>query len=639
MNSRRVSPYGAWESPISAAETISSAVRFSEITADGGSVYWVEGRPAEKGRQVLVRLGPDGVKEDLTTPPFSVRTRVHEYGGGASLVVDGVVYFSNDADQRIYRLDPGGEPLPVTAETDRRGSVRYADGRALPDGSLIYVRETHPEVGEPRNELVIIDPESGEETVFSTGADFYSSPRPSPDGSKVAWIEWDHPNMPWDGTRLMVGGQNEEPEQVAGGADEAVMQPVWSHEGVLHFITDPDGWWNIHRWDGSDTVPVVAVAAECGVPQWLFGLATYVFIGDGRIATVYHEEGAQQLGVIDSGTLAPIPLGFTGHTHMSTDGTGRIFFVGGRADGWLGVVGYDIATGTLDELDSNPMTVPDGYRIVPERITFPTVEGVSHGIYYPPANPEFEGPEGEAPPLIVKIHGGPTSMVVPHLDPRFAFWTSRGFGVVDVNYRGSTGFGREYREKLKGDWGVADVEDAAAAARYLIERGRADPDRIAISGGSAGGFTVLAALTSTDLFSAGASYYGIADLRLLKEDTHKFESRYEDGLVGSEDSVLVERSPITHIDRLDTPLIVFQGLEDRVVPPSQAEAIVSALARKGVPHAYLTYENEDHGFRDAANIVHSLESELAFYGKVMGFTPAGELPDLEIRSGLGRSGR
>ncbi len=623
--SPRVRSYGEWESPISAADTISAAVSFSEVATHGENVYWLEGRPSEKGRQVLVRLGHDGKAEDLTPAPFSVRTRVHEYGGGALLVAEGGIYLSNDTDQRVYRLGAEGEPVPITPEPERPGTVRYADGRAFPDGRLIYVRETHTEGMEATNELVILDPSTGDQIVFATGADFYSSPRPSPDGSKVAWVEWDHPNMPWDVTRLMVKGFDSEARLVAGGGHEAVMQPAWSPDGHLHFITDPDGWWNIYRWDGSDTQAVIQVDAECGIPEWVFGRSSYVFIGDGRIAVVYHEDGVQRLGVIEDGVLVPIPLEFTSHNHLSADASGLVHFVGGKADGWLGLVSYDVDTGTLGEIRANPMTVPDRYRTVPERINFPTALGVAHGIYYPPANPEFEAPSGEAPPLIVKIHGGPTSMVVPHLDPRFAFWTSRGFGIVDVNYRGSTGFGREYREKLKGNWGVSDVEDAAAAARYLIERGKADPDRLAISGGSAGGFTVLAALTSIDLFKAGASYYGIADLRLLKQDTHKFESRYEEALVGAGESALLERSPITHIDRLVTPLIVFQGLKDRVVPPSQAEVIVAALSAKGVPHAYVTYENEDHGFRDAANIANSLESELSFYGEIFGFTPAGDI--------------
>jgi dipeptidyl aminopeptidase/acylaminoacyl peptidase len=628
--SLRVSPYGEWDSPISAADTISDSVTFSELTIDRGDLYWVEGRPSEKGRQVLVRLRPGGEPEDLTPEPFSVRTRVHEYGGGALLVTDGVIYFSNDSDQRLYRLEEEGSPVPVTEEPEQPGSVRYADGRSLPDGRLIYVKETHRDGVEPRNELVIIEADTGEESVFATGADFYSSPRPSPDGALVAWVEWDHPNMPWDGTRLMVGGLNTGARRVCGGDQEAVMQPAWSPDGFLHFITDPAGWWNVHRWDGSVTQPVIEARAECGIPQWVFGRSSYAFVGDGRIAVVYHDDGVQRLGVIEDGVLAPTGLDFTSHNSLSASETGRVYFVGGRADGWLGLVSYDIDTGSLAEVKANPMAVPDGFRTVPERITFRTVGGVAHGIYYPPANPQFEAPAGEAPPLIVKIHGGPTSMVVPHLDPRFAFWTSRGFGIVDVNYRGSTGYGREYREKLRGNWGVSDVEDAAAAARYLVDRGKADPDRVAISGGSAGGFTVLAALTTTDVFKAGASYYGIADLRLLKEDSHKFESRYEEGLVGSEESDLIDRSPITNIDRLATPLIVFQGLKDRVVPPSQARVIVDALAAKGVTHAYVTYENEDHGFRDAANIANSLESELSFYGEVFGFAPVGDIARPEI---------
>ena len=614
-----IAPYGEWISPISAADTISEAVTFSEIRYDGGDLYWIEGRPTEKGRQVIVRRSADGTISDLIPAPINARTRVHEYGGGSLLVANRIVYYSNFADQRLYRLQPESEPVPITADPSPPASVRYADGRVLPDGRLVYVRETHREDDEPVNEIVLIDPATGEQTVVASGADFYADPRPGPDG-RLAWIEWDHPNMPWDETRLIVAPLGGPPTQIAGGPDQAVIQPEWTPDGSLLYVNDPTGWWNLYRWEGEKTQPVYRMNAEFGLPQWIFGRPSHVSLSDGRIVTTYFEEGVQRLGIIN-GIFAPLDLGFTNHSFLATDGEARIWFVGHRADGSVSLAEHDLDSGATTEVRGHPVRFDTGYLSTPRTITFPTGEGNAHGVYYPATNPDFQAPEGTKPPLLLRIHGGPTSAVYPHLDPRFAYWTSRGIGVVDVNYRGSTGFGREYRNKLRGTWGVADVEDAVAVTRYLVEMGEADPEGILISGGSAGGFTVLAALAMTDGFAAGASYYGVADLNLLNDHTHKFEARYLDTLVSPHRTVLDDRSPITHVDGIRAPLILFQGLKDKVVPPEQSELVVAALERNGVTHQYITYENEDHGFRDAVNIIHSLESELAFYGKVLGFTP------------------
>lgn len=608
-------------SPVSAADTISDAVAVSEVRYDGGHLYWLEGRPSEGGRQVIVRRAADGTVSDLTSSPVSARTRVNEYGGGSLLVTDGVVYYSDFSDQRLYRLEPGSDPGAITPEPSSPGSVRYADGAAIPNGLLVYVRETHGEHTEAVNDLVLIDPATQNQTVLASGADFYASPRPSRDGTRLAWLEWDHPNMPWDETRLIVAPIGGEPLQVAGGVDQAVIQPSWASDGSLLYVDDPTGWWNLYRWDGNETTPVLPKDAEFGVPPWVLGRSTYVAMNDGRIVTIYFDSGVQRLGVIRGGELVPIKLGFTNHSFLTTDGESRLWFVGHRADGSVSLAEHDLESGVTLEIRGNPVMFDSGCITEPRLISFPTAEGVAHGIFYPPANSGFEASEGSKPPLMVRIHGGPTSAAYPCLEPRYAYWTTRGFGVVDVNYRGSTGFGRDYRRKLCGQWGVVDVEDAAAAARYLVGIGEADPEKVVISGGSAGGFTVLTALAQTDVFSAGACYYGVSDLNLLNDHTHKFESRYNDLLVGSDLKLLTERSPITHVDQITTPVIVFQGLRDRVVPPEQSEMVVAALERNGVHHEYVTYENEDHGFRDAANIVHSLESELAFYGKVLGFTP------------------
>ena len=623
--------YGTWESPISAADTVGGVVDFGQIAVDGDRLYWLEGRPSEGGRQVLVGRDGSGQIDDITAPPIYVRTQVHEYGGGAFTVDRGKVAYSELSDQRLYLLGKG----PITPEPSVPGALRYADGRFLPDGGIVCVRESHGD-GEAVNEIVRIDPDTMEVTVLVTGRDFYASPRPSSDGTRLLWLEWDHPNMPWDGTVLKTGSITAEGlidvAGIAGGPDESIFQPEWAPDGGIVFATDRSGWWNLHRFDGEVTSPILEMEADFGVPLWIFGPTTFGFLSGGRILAAFWEGGVNHLGVIDSdGRLNRLPNDLTGLGFLVTDGESRAWFIGHGPATPSAVYELDVDTGDLSVVRGNPTPAEPGFLPSPRIITFPTDDGeVAHGVYYPPTNPDFEGPDGERPPLIVKVHGGPTSHVFPSLRPAFLYWTTRGFGLVDVNYRGSTGYGRKFRNLLRDSWGIADVQDCLAAARYLAAAGEVDGDRLVITGGSAGGYTTLAALAFGDAFSAGGSYFGVADIGLLADHTHKFESRYLDGLVGTDPDEMRRRSPLYSVDQITVPVILFQGLEDKVVPPEQAELISAALAENGVPHAHITYEGEDHGFRKAENIIHSLESELAFYGKVLGFTPADDLPEVPM---------
>lgn len=626
--------YGTWTSPIDAADVVSGQVAYSELTYDDGAIYWLEMRPSEGGRQVLVRRDSSGHIEELTPEPINVRTRVHEYGGGSLTVGHGVVIYSNHDDQRLYLVDDDGI-RPVTPDPERSRSVRYADGRLVDESTLVCVRETHPEEGEPVNELVCVDLDSGRQVVIAGGRDFYAAPRPSGDG-RIAWLEWNHPNMPWDGTELQVARLEDhrlaDVKTVAGGTDESIFQPEWSPDGALVFVSDRTGWWNLYRWDGSEVTPLLEREADFGVPAWVFGRSTYGFCSGGRILAGYWEDGVHRLGVLEAdGTFTPLDdAGHSAREALVTDGESRAWFVGVGPLVPMRVAEVDVDTGTQTVVSTNSLPVDEDYLSPGRAITFPTGNGeIAHAVFYPPVNPDFEAPDSELPPLIVKVHGGPTSHVVPALRTSFLYWTTRGFALVDVNYRGSTAYGRDYRNRLRGEWGVVDVEDCTVAADFLAGQGEVDGDRMVITGGSAGGFTTLAALAFTDVFSAGASYFGVADLALLAEHTHKFESRYLDRLVAPE--AMRERSPLFSAEAITVPVILFQGLDDKVVPPEQAEMIADALEANGIPNVHITYEGEDHGFRKAETIVHSLESELAFYGEVLGFAPAGDLPRLDLR--------
>jgi dipeptidyl aminopeptidase/acylaminoacyl peptidase len=643
----RILPYGSWESALTAGHIARGATPLGQLEVDGEEILWLEGRPLEGGRAVLVRQAADGSREVVTPDGFNVRTRVHEYGGGSYLARGGTIWFSNFADQRIYRQERGGPPVPVTTEEHSPGAgSRYADARITPDGKLILcVRELHAEGREAVNEIVVLPADgSAAPRAAVTGCDFYANPRISPDGRKLAWISWDHPRMPWDGTALMVAelsadGTVSGARQVAGGERESVFQPEWSPAGQLHFVSDRTGWWNLYSLRGGLPVPLAPMEAEFGIPQWVFGLSTYAFLPGGTIACTFIMEGKQNLALLrpGAGGVQRIHSPLCDVRFLRAFGAGRLAFVGAGPAAGAAVQTLDPATGTTELLRAGlDFSIDAGTVSEARPIEFPTEGGLSaHALYYPPVNPRFEGPAADRPPLIVMSHGGPTSMAGAGFDPGIQYWTSRGFAVVDVNYGGSSGYGRPYRERLKDAWGIVDVDDCLNAARDLADRGEADPRRVAIRGGSAGGYTTLCALTFRRYFAAGASYYGVADLEALAKDTHKFESRYLDGLVAPYPEgrdVYIARSPVHFVDRISCPVILFQGLEDRVVPPQQAEAMAEALRRKHLPVAYLSFPEEQHGFRKAETIRRTLEAELYFYSRIFGFRPAGEIQPVGIEN-------
>jgi dipeptidyl aminopeptidase/acylaminoacyl peptidase len=644
--SPRVSPYGSWLSPITAESIAEGAIGAAEPQPVGEVTYWLEMRPAEGGRYVVRRRSADGETVDAIPTGFSARTRVHEYGGGAYLVDDETIFFSNFDDQRLYRQQPGGDPTPITPEPASPAALRYADARLSPDRRLIVcVRESH-ERDEVTNELVAVPVDgSAAPWVLTSGHDFYSFPRISPDGRTLAWTSWDHPRMPWDGTELWIAelsaeGALGEPELVAGGAEESIFQPAWSPDGRLHFVSDRSGWWNLYRRDGESDEPLAPMEAEFGLPQWQFGTSTYDFLPDGRIACAYSQGGRERLGVLRPGTGAVEDVTSThlpvGLPRLCSAGM-RLTFVGANPTQAPAVVSLDLEAGSLELIArSTEREVDPGYISVPRALEFPTEEGLSaHAFFYSPVNRDFEAPAGERPPLVVVSHGGPTGQTESALDLEIQFWTSRGFAVVDVNYGGSSGYGRAYRERLRGTWGVVDTADCLNAARHLASEGEADGDRLTIRGGSAGGYTTLCALAFHDLFAAGASYYGVADAELLALHTHKFESRYLDGLIGpypEAADVYRARSPIHAADRISCPVILFQGLEDEIVPPPQAEEMVAALEKNKVPYAYLAFEGEQHGFRLAETIRRTLEGELYFYSRILGFEPAEALEPVQIHN-------
>jgi dipeptidyl aminopeptidase/acylaminoacyl peptidase len=583
----------------------------SLVRADGDSVYWSESRSLEGGRDVVVRRRPDGTCEDAIPAGVSARTRVHEYGGGAYTVGDGVVYFCHDGDQRVYAGD-----VPLTPEPDVEHGLRYADLQVVGEW-IVCVRER---VASPEhvNELVRFPRTGGAVEVLESGHDFYAAPRVSPDGTRIAWLAWDHPRMPWEGSELYVGdfdGAITNARLVAGGAAEAIVQPAWSPSGALHFCSDRTGWWNLYREDGT---AITALEAEVGGPMWVFGESYYGFLDDGRIVLTYFSAGADHLAVVSGGALRDVELEFTRIVDLTSDGR-RALFVAASPTRGLRVVALDVDTGAVEQL--NPVEdelVAEAYVSVPRAVEYPTIDGrTAHALFYPPHHPEYDGVEGERPPLVVRVHGGPTAHVSAILRPEIQFFTSRGFAVVDVNYGGSTGYGREYRDRLHGTWGIVDTDDAVNAARYLAAAGEVDGARMTITGGSAGGWTVLSALTRhPDVFAVGADYYGVADLSAFADDTHKFESRYLDWLIDR--SEWAARSPLAHADAIRAPVIVLQGAEDKVVPPSQSEVIVAALARNGIEHEYLVFEGEQHGFRRAEHLKRAVEAELAFHRRVLG---------------------
>lgn len=638
MSVAAVAPYGAWQSPVSADLIAQASVGLGQIAIDGGDIYWTVLRPSEGGRTAIERHDSAGRIGDVLARPYSARTRVHEYGGGAFAVDRGTVWFCNDADQRIYRQEPGQAPVVLTADGRRRFADLVVDAAR---GRILAVSEDHGRGGrEPVNTLVAVAADGAIETL-AEGADFYAAPRLSPDGRRLAWLSWNHPNMPWDGCVLTVatldgGGRVASVEVVAGGASEALFQPEWSPDGTLFFVSDRSGWWNLFRWRDGAVQPVCPLPLELGLPQWSFNMRTYGFLSPSRILAAGQVDGIAKLMEIDVGrdTVETVLAPFVEIQGLVVR-PGRAVFVGGALREAPAIVELDPATRAVRTLRrSSELRLDPGIVSLPQGVSFESANGrTAHAFYYPPRNAGFRAPDGELPPLIVKSHGGPTGLSGCAFSLKTQFWTSRGFAVLDVNYGGSTGYGRDYRRLLAGQWGVVDVEDCAAGARCLAAQGVVDPARLAITGGSAGGYTTLCALTFADVFAAGASHYGIGDLEALARDTHKFESRYLDSLVGpwpEAQETYRARSPIHHAGGLDCPVIFFQGSEDKIVPPNQAEAMVAALRDKGIPVAYILFDGEGHGFRQAANIKRALEAELAFYGRIFGFSPAGITGRLDI---------
>ena len=637
---KQAAPCGAWTSPITAGVVAAGASPLSQVMLDGKDVYWLAGRASEGGRTTLLRRRGEAV-EELTPGPFNVRTRVHEYGGGAALVADGTVWFSHFADNRVYRIDAaGGEPQALSAG----GDLRYADFVLDAARSrLVGVREDHT-AGEtyPVNTLCALGFD-GQETVLVDGNDFYSSPRMSPDGKHIAWLSWDHPRMPWEGTELWLAeigadGTLLDGRLIAGGPAESVVQPEWAPDGTLYFVSDRSGWWNLHRYTDGVVHPVYPREAEFGGPHWVFGNSMYGFAANGDIVCTWIEDGVSRLGRLDtkSGALSAIdtPYQEIRDLHVAGD---SVALLGGAPTLATELARIDLASGKREVLARSIENLPDvGYLSVPQSISYPSMNGrTSYAFYYPPTNADFVPQPGELPPLMVIGHGGPTSMATSTLKLATQFWTSRGIAVLDVNYGGSTGFGRAYRDLLRGQWGVIDVEDCVAGARYLADQGLVDRERLVIRGGSAGGLTTLCALAFHDVFKAGASYYGVSDLKGLDADSHKFESHYNEYLIAPKDkadAVYAERSPINHTDKLRRPMIFFQGLDDKVVPPPQSEVMVEALRGRGVPVAYLTLAGEGHGFRKADSIVRTLEAELYFYLRVFGIPVPENLPPVDIEN-------
>ena len=637
--------YGSWKSPITSDLIVAGTVDLGRIVAEGEMVYWAELRPSEKGRLAIVRRTATGQVEDLLPAPWNARTRVHEYGGAAFLVHAGVVYFSNFADQRLYRLVPGQEPQPLTPPVD----LRYADG--VMDARrerLVCIREDHTAGDREAINTIVSLPldgtslESGGQVLVS-GSDFYSNPRISPDGARLAWLSWNHPNMPWDGTELWLAeiqpdGSLANPALIAGGLQESIYQPEWSPDGRLYFVSDRTGWWNLYRWSGEQAEALHPLEAEFGEPQWVFGMSSYVFLDEDRLVCTYSQDGQMSLAVLDLRSLAfkPVSTPFTEFVNLCATPSSVVCEAGSPTTAWV-IVSIDPSTGKYEVLRrSSELVIDPGYLSIPQPVEFPTENGLtSHALYYPPHNKEFAGPAGERPPLLVMSHGGPTGATSTTFNLKIQYWTSRGIAVLDVNYGGSTGYGRAYRERLKGQWGIVDVDDCTNGALHLARQGEVDGDRLAITGGSAGGYTTLCALTFRKAFKAGASHFGVSDAEALALDTHKFESRYLDGLIGpypQARDLYIARSPIHFAHQMECALILFQGSEDKVVPPDQSRKMFEAARAKELPVAYLEFEGEQHGFRQAENIKRALDGEIYFYSRIFGFDLADPVEPVQIEN-------
>ena len=639
---RETAAYGAWRSGLTAEAVAAGGTRLDNVRVAGGRVYWTENQPTEGGRIALMTAVPAGGARVLSPSGSNVRTRVHEYGGAPYVVVGDSVIYSQYDDQRLYEQTAEGARRALTPV-----GYRYADcslvGRAAAR-VLVCVREDHTDPQQVRNAIVRLNlDEPGAGDVLYDGADFVAYPRVSADGRSLAFIRWNHPQMPWDGTELVVaplqGARLGSCEVVAGNRDEAVLEPQWDADGTLYFLSDRTDFWNLYAWSHGKVRHVLARAAESGGPLWAFGQSNYALLGDGRAVARLGVKGSDELALIDlaHGTARRLDLPYVRYAQFARIDSGHVAFLAASAREPTALVRLEIATGATAVLRvaGSPQLPRDAVSAA-QSIEFPSAQGrTAHAFFYAPSNPGFVAPSGTRPPLVAFVHGGPTAQAVPDYSPSVQFWTNRGFAVVDVNYGGSSGFGRASRQRLNGSWGVVDVEDVVAAVRFLAGRGDIDPSRTAISGGSAGGYTVLVALSTSDVFHAGADYYGVSDMSALARDTHKFESRYLDSLIGplpQAQAIYDSRSPLNHLDGFRVPLIVFQGADDPVVPPNQSERIVDALRKRHAPVAYLLFAREGHGFRRAENIVRALQAELSFYGQVFGFRPADALPELAIEN-------
>jgi dipeptidyl aminopeptidase/acylaminoacyl peptidase len=639
----QLAPFGSWKSPITADEIVADSIGLSSVVLDGTDIYWLESRPQEAGRNVVVRRTADGNITDITPPEYNVRSRVHEYGGAAYTVVDGQVYFSNNSDNCLYIQNLHGEQPHQVRQLTHDRTKRYADFTIdTRRQRLICIQEEHDSADlEPLNTIVSINLTQPDDMyIMVGGCDFYAAPRLSPDGTKLAWLSWNHPNLPWDGTNLQIAtvsnGYLSAPTLIAGGANEAIFQPQWSSDDTLYFVSDRTGWGNLYRWQHGNVEAIYQMDAEFSLPQWVFGMSTYALIGQHRIVCTYTQGGIWHLALINtlSKHFTRLNIPYTDISSIRTAGN-SVVCCGASATQTNQIIAIDLLTESRKVLKrSNQLDLDPAYLSVPQSIEFPTTDGaIAYAFYYPPTNGDYLAPIDRKPPLLVKSHGGPTAATSTQLSLKIQYWTSRGFAVVDVNYGGSTGYGKAYQHRLDGQWGIVDVDDCTNAAVYLAQKGLVDRDRMAISGGSAGGYTTLCALTFRDVFNAGASHYGISDLAILAKDTHKFESRYLDRLVApypAGANIYQNRSPLYFTDRLSCPAIFFQGLEDKVVPPNQAEMMVDALKAKGVPVAYVTFPTEQHGFRQAANIKRALTGEFYFYARVFGFQPAEDIEPVEI---------
>lgn len=629
MKRTQITEYGSWRSPVSSDLIVSESIKLSEIIFEGDDLYWIETRPLEKGRNVIVKYSSSGKIVDVTPAEFNARTRVHEYGGGSYIVDEGTIYFTNFSDQQIYRQLPDEKPELIT----NNEHIYYADfAMDKFHGRLISVAEDHAcKQAKVKNFISIIDLKNDcKDKILHGDNDFYSNPSISPNGAYLSWLSWNHPNMPWDRTELWVGRLDKngitQCEQIAGGINESIFEPIWSPQGSLYFVSDRSGWWNIYKWENRSINPVLPMKAEFGLPQWVFGLSTYAFVNDNCIVCTYAQNGTWKLANIylDSGKYKIIESPFTDFKYISAT-KNKTAFIAGSPDMPYALILLSNSNAEYKVLRSScNISLDEDYLSFAQAIEFPTKDKkTAHAFFYKPKNKKYVGPQGKRPPLLVISHGGPTTAASNVLNLFIQYWTSRGIAVVDVNYGGSTGYGREYRQRLDGKWGIVDVEDCVNAAAYLVQTQQVDKNALAIRGGSAGGFTTLCALVFTNFFKVGASYYGVSDLESLVKKTHKFESHYLFRLVGKypeEINVYKKRSPINFVDNLSCPVIFFQGLEDKIVPPDQAKIIVDALGKKDLEVAYIEFADEQHGFRRAENIKRALDAELYFYSHVFGFS-------------------